>query len=97
MVAETAWLLEDRLGSHAEAQFLRLAASGELRVFDLRARDYERAVALIEQYADLGLGLVDASVVLVAENLELTRIATLNHRDFRVVRPEHTAAFDLVP
>ena len=45
----------------------------------------------------MGLGLVDSSIVTVAENLGVTTIATLNHRDFRVVRPAHTVAFELVP
>jgi hypothetical protein len=27
----------------------------------------------------------------------VTTIATLNHRDFTVVRPRHTAAFELIP
>ncbi len=52
---------------------------------------------MIEQYADLGLGLVDASVVALAERLNLTTVATLNERDFRVVRPNHCEALDLVP
>ncbi|MDP9441702.1 MAG: hypothetical protein M3P34_05925 [Actinomycetota bacterium] len=30
--------------------------------------DYERCVDLIEDYADLGLGFVDASIVAVAES-----------------------------
>lgn len=97
VVAETAWLLEARLGTKAEACFLRLAATGRLQVADLTPADYGRCVELVEQYADLGLGLVDASVVVVAENLALGTIATLNERDFRVVRPAHVDAFDLVP
>ena len=48
-------------------------------------------------YADLGLGLVDASVVAIAERLGATTIATLNHRDFMVVRPRHIVAFELLP
>ncbi len=52
---------------------------------------------LIETYHDLGLGLVDASVVTVAENLGVTVLATLNHRDFTVVRPRHAEAFELLP
>jgi hypothetical protein len=54
-------------------------------------------VELIETYADLGLGLVDASVVTIAERLSIATIATLNHRDFSVVRPRHVEAFELVP
>lgn len=37
----------------------------------------------------MGLGLVDASVVAIAERLGAIIIATLNHRDFRVVRPRN--------
>jgi predicted nucleic acid-binding protein len=71
--------------------------TGAVRVVDLTADDYERSVALVEQYADLGLGFVDASIVAVGERLGVVAPATLNHRDFRAVRPSHVAAFDLVP
>jgi uncharacterized protein len=97
VAAETAWQLEHNVGVAAEAGFLDAIVSGELKVIDLLSVDYVRAVALIRQYADLGLGLVDASVVAIAERLRITTIATLDRRDFAVVRPAHIAAFDLVP
>jgi len=97
VVPETAWLIEARLGPAAEARFLRLVTTGVLQVVDLIVADYQRCIALIETYADMGLGVVDASVVTVAENLKATTLATLNHRDFTVVRPRHVAAFELVP
>jgi predicted nucleic acid-binding protein len=50
--------------------------------------------SLLVTYADLHLGFVDASVVALAERLEITQIATLNHRDFR---PHHVDAFELLP
>jgi predicted nucleic acid-binding protein len=59
--------------------------------------DWERAGELIETYADLGLGLVDASIVAVAEHHGITTLATLNRRDFTVVRPRHADAFELIP
>lgn len=62
-----------------------------------RAADYQRCAELIETYADLGLGLVDASVVTVAENLGARVLATLNRRDFAVVRPRHVEGFELIP
>jgi uncharacterized protein len=52
---------------------------------------------LVTTYASLGLWTVDAPVVAVAERLELTEIATMNSRDFRVVRPKHCEAFVLLP
>jgi uncharacterized protein len=63
VVAETSWQLENIISVAAEAGFLDAIIIGELKVIDLLADDYVRAVALIRQYADLGRGLVDASVV----------------------------------
>lgn len=97
VIPECAWQVEHHLGPFAEARFLRLVTSGELRVMDLAVADYARCIDLIEKYADLGLGLVDASVVAVAENLAIRTVATLNRRDFAVVRPRHAPSLDLVP
>lgn len=97
VIPETAWLLEDRLGPDAEVRFLKLATSGRIKIVDLIRDDYDRSINLIAEYADLGLGFVDASVVVVAERLAISTIATLNHRDFAVVRPSHVSAFELVP
>jgi predicted nucleic acid-binding protein len=57
-------------------------------------------VALLNKadtYADFPLGAADASVVAVAERLGGTRIATLDHRHFRALRPAHCSAFELLP
>ena len=97
VVPETAWLVESRLGPAAEVRFLRLVTAGALHVVDLSVADYERCIDLIERYADLGLGLVDASIVAIAELRGITILATLNNRDFRVVRPRHSDAFTLIP
>lgn len=97
VVVETSWLLERRLGSAAEAAFLGSVATGELARLDLSDDDWGRAAELVEAYSDLGLGLVDASVITVAEHLGIGTIATVNHRDFRVVKPRHIDAFTLIP
>lgn len=97
VAAETAWMLESRVGAHAEAEFVRSIADGDPKVIDLTADDWRRCSQLLDQYADLRLGLVDASIVAVAERLKVTTIATLNHRDFGVVRPKHVDAFTLAP
>ncbi|TML14862.1 MAG: PIN domain-containing protein [Actinobacteria bacterium] len=63
----------------------------------LTSDDWNRVVEFLEQDHDLDLGVVDASIVAVAERLNVTTIATLNDRDFRVVRPRHCDAFVLAP
>ena len=69
----------------------------ECAAIDLTAEDWQRCAELAEQYASLRLDLIDASLVAVAERLGHTRLATLNHRDFTVVRPRHASAFTLLP
>jgi uncharacterized protein len=97
VIPEAAWLIEDRLGPHSETRLLRLVTSDRFTIVDLESADYERAIELIAQYRTLGLGFVDASIVAVAERLAEDTIATLNRRDFAVVRPRHCDAFTLVP
>lgn len=72
-------------------------ADGSFLVASPDLEDYARIADLVERYADLPLGLVDASVVAIAERLEEVTIATLDRRDFSVVRPLHCEAFTLVP
>jgi len=97
VVAETAYLIGRQLGAAAEAGFFRAVAAGEIQVEPVTPADARRIADLIETYADLGLGGTDASLVVLAERFNVTRIATLDRRHFTVVRPSHIAAFDLVP
>jgi len=97
VVTEVAYLLNDRIGPHAELAFGRAFASGELLAEPVVPSDWQRIVDLVAQYADLALGIVDASVVRLAERLEVTEIATLDHRHFGTVKPSHVEAFTLVP
>jgi predicted nucleic acid-binding protein len=51
---------------------------GELRVEHLARADLERCWELMDQYADSALGLVDASIIALAERLRITRVLTLD-------------------
>jgi uncharacterized protein len=97
VIAEVGYLLGTRAGADAEAFFLRSVAEGEFLVEDLTTDDYARAADLVEQYGDLPLGTTDAAVITVAERLNVAEIATLDHRHFRVVRPQHVKALTLLP
>lgn len=97
VLTEVSYLLADRIGAHAELAFARSLAGGELVVEPVLDSDWSRISDLMEQYLDLPLGMVDASVVALAERRELEVIATLDQRHFRAVRPQHVEAFTLVP
>lgn len=97
VIAETSWLILDRLGARSQNEFLRVVTSGRLERIELIEEDWVRCVELAETYADMELDLMDASLVAVAERMRQTDIATLNYRDFTAVRPRHVAAFGLLP
>ena len=97
VAAEVVQLLEARVGPEAEVRFVGALAAGELVVESVGAPDWEGIAELVWQYRDLPLGTVDASLVAAAERLGIVTVATLDRRHFSVVRPQHTAAFELVP
>ena len=97
VVTEVSCLVATRLGPDAEIRFLGDLAAGNLIAEPVAAADWLRIAELVGAYRDLPLGTVDASVVAAAERLGVTEVATLDRRHFAMVRPAHTAAFDLVP
>jgi predicted nucleic acid-binding protein len=97
VIAEASYLLDRQIGAAADAALFQTISDGELLVEDLHASDWARIAQLVTEYADLRLGGTDASLVAVAERLGLERVATLNRRDFAVVRPRHTDALQLLP
>jgi predicted nucleic acid-binding protein len=97
VVAEVGHLLSDRLGPSAEAAFARSIAGGELVVEAVLGPEWERIADLTEQYADLSLGIVDASLVALAERLGAHTVASFDHRHLATVRPTHCSALTLVP
>jgi uncharacterized protein len=97
VVVEVCWMLGRHVSVILEADLLDAIAEGELRLEDLERNDYARTSELVTIYADLPLGMVDASVVAVAERLDVREVATIDHRHFSVVRPRHVDAFTLLP
>jgi predicted nucleic acid-binding protein len=95
VVAETACLLQSRLGPRVEARFLR-----GLSTLDVEAPhpdDWIRIADLVERYADFPLGGADASVIALAERLGTELVITLDRRHFGAVRPRHCEALQLLP
>ncbi len=97
VIAEAAYLICRQLGPSAEAALYTSITSHELVVANLSDADWKRVGELVTSYASLPLGGTDASLVAIAERLGSTRIATLDHRHFTVVRPAHTSSFTLLP
>ena len=96
-ITEVVYLLATRLGTQAEVRFLGDLATGAFTIEPVAPNDWLRIAQLVARYRDLQLGTVDASLVTLAERLQITSVATLDRRHFTVVRPSHTDHFDLLP
>ena len=97
VVTEVVHLLATRLGPEPEVRFLGDLAAGAFHVEPVAAADWLRIAELVAIYGDLPLGTVDASVVTAAERLGVEEVATVDRRDFTVVRPRHVEQFRLLP
>jgi uncharacterized protein len=95
VVAEVTYLIGSRLGSRAEASFLRGLAGFEIE--GPTTEDWPRIADLVEQYANFPLGGTDASVIALAERLQAEIVVTLNRRHFDHIRPKNGPSFQLLP
>lgn len=85
VLPEVDYLLATRVGRRAQQAFLADLAEGAYHVEWGRLEDLERARELDARHRSLGLGLVDAAVIALAERLGAGAIATLDLRHFGAV------------
>jgi uncharacterized protein len=97
VLAELDYLVSARLGQRAERELLEDVANGAYELAEFGPDDVVTAMGLIDRYADLRLGLTDASVAVLAARYRTTRVLSLDERDFRPVRPLYGSAFTLLP
>jgi uncharacterized protein len=95
VLPEVTYLMQTRLGARVELAFVRSVAAGELEIEALRQADVDRCCEVMEQRPELGF--VDASLVAIAERLNVRSIATTDRRHFGTVGPKHVRRFELVP
>jgi hypothetical protein len=96
ILAEVGYLLGSRIGSRAELAFVQALAAGEFALAHLADEDLGVAARVMTRYADMPLGLVDASIVALAERLDVEAVLTTDRRHFGAVRLGRTA-LRLVP
>jgi predicted nucleic acid-binding protein len=97
VLAELDYWCHERLSGDVWLTFLDDVLAGAYRVEAPTQGDLERCHELQLQYADLHLGVVDASVLALTERLGESKLATLDHRHFGTVRPAHVEAIQLLP
>ena len=94
VLAEVDYFLRDE--RQAMNAFMDDLARGAFTYAPPAVGQLTRAMKIDRRYADLGFGLVDASAVVLAENLGIRRLATRGIRHFAAVRLRDGSAFELV-
>ncbi len=97
VLAEADHLASTRAGPEAARAFRRDVRAGAY-VVEWWPEAPGVCVEIAERYADLGIGLADASLVALADRLGTDRVATFDERHFRALRPLRGAdRFRLLP
>jgi predicted nucleic acid-binding protein len=86
ILPEVDYLVASHLGARAQDAFLEDVAEGSFVVEYGRHADVVRAHAIGRKYRTLGLGLVDAVVIAIAERVRAEAIATLDLKHFGAVK-----------
>jgi predicted nucleic acid-binding protein len=86
VLTETCHLLVARLGSDALFKFMESAERGAFELFELGPRHFPTLLSLMQKYRELPMDLADASLVVLAQELDSGKILSTDRRDFRTYR-----------
>jgi uncharacterized protein len=93
---EAMHLVRRSRGWPAQRALWKLVLNQDLEVAEQPAKASARIAKLMERYADRPMDLADATLVTLAEELDVKRIFTLDS-DFGIYRIHGRARFELVP
>jgi uncharacterized protein len=77
--------------------FVEQAVGGGFTVYCLDENELLEAARLQARYPTIRLGLVDAAVFVTCQSLNETKVATLDHRHFSILRTQDGQALDILP
>ena len=97
VIGEIDYLVATRYGVQWELEVLRELAGGAYHLAPIDADDLVAATEVVERYRDLGIGITDASLVVLAERYRTRTILTLDQRHFNVLRPLDGGHFKVAP
>lgn len=97
VAAEVDYLLGVRFGEAARRAFLSDLAARRYDIACLEADDYRAVSELDIRYSDLGLGLADCSIMVLAKRYKTRRLLSFDERHFRAVAPLQGGSFELLP
>jgi hypothetical protein len=97
VLAELDYLIARRVGPQGQMALIDEVARGAYQLELFSSEDVVDAQRIMERYADLRIGLADASVVVLAKRHRTLELLCTDERHFRVLRGTGGKAFRLLP
>ena len=97
VLAELDYLIGSRVGHPAQMALMEEVARGAYQLEPFSSEDIGDAKRVMERYADLRIGLADASVVVLATRNETLDLLCTDERHFRALRGPGGKPFRLLP
>ncbi|NJL54735.1 PIN domain-containing protein [bacterium] len=97
VLPEICYLVASRLGHQAMRYFVNSMTPNVVQLETTTIEDLVRIQQILEQYADNQLDFTDAAIIATSERLSITRVYTLDRRDFSIIRPKHCDYFEILP
>ena len=95
-LTEAMHFLKRDVGWDAQARLWQLILDGRLDVYGFTSEDVLRMHSLMQEYADVPMDLADASLLVLAENLELSLVFTIDSH-FHAFRLSNGRSFRVTP
>ena len=97
VLAELDYLIATRVGAHVQLSLVEEVARGAYQLEPFLQDDVEQARRIMERYADLQIGIADASVVVLALRHRAIDLLCTDERHFRALRGPGGKPFRLLP
>ena len=97
VLAELDYLIASRVGHQAQMALIDEVARGAYQLELFSSEDVGHAKRIMERYADLRIGLADASVVVLANRHRTLELLCTDERHFRALRGTGGKPFRLRP
>jgi predicted nucleic acid-binding protein len=97
VLAELDYMLIERHGQERQLALLGQVVEGAYELAEFGRGDVEAARGVMGRYADLRVGLADASIVVLAERHATTDLLSFDQRHFRAMSGPGGRPFRLLP
>jgi uncharacterized protein len=97
VLPEVDYLATKYLGERVARTFLEDIDRENFALLPFELVDLKKATLIMTRYRDLPLGLVDASLLVLAERYSINQILTLDRRHFNLIQSDQVTYFTILP